>query len=467
MTRDIFSLKFLRFAVLAAVFSIPVGTKKFLFTFWGSPSEISSAFLYGTDILVVLAIFCFFFKVRQERTNRTFRTSRTLQTFFGIFLGFTLVSLFFAGDAFLGGYFLFKLVLAVLFALVLTGTLRKGVVSPREVFLAFFASAAVQSLIGILQFALGQSVGLRLLGESVIGKGMEGVGRVVIQGTEFLRAYGTMPHSNILAAFLGLGSLALFALWLNSYSRAGNTAKFFFGAGFYMIFFGVVITFSRSGWIALAAAFAFTFAALFMTRPACVGRRKEFFEIITPVVIAAALVFVSMQWAIAPRAHLSASEPSVGLRVLYNNIGVAMLAERPFGVGIGNQLPQAIRENIFREFGIMREGDFQPIHNLYLLIAVELGIQGLLVFLVLFGNVFIGTLRQIKHRNEIIIPAAMMVFVAVFGLFDHFFWTLEAGRLMFWGVLGIVMGISRPRGITDRTPPSEGGDRGSIPLGGT
>ena len=34
----------------------------------------------------------------------------------------------------------------------------------------------------------------------------------------------------------------------------------------------------------------------------------------------------------------------------------------------------------------------------------------------------------------------MMLALLFFGIADHFLWTLEPGRLMFWLVTGIIMG---------------------------
>ena len=45
-----------------------------------------------------------------------------------------------------------------------------------------------------------------------------------------------------------------------------------------------------------------------------------------------------------------------------------------------------------------------------------------------------------KLSIENFIPKIMLLSLLIFGMFDHFLWTIEPGRLMFWIVLGIVMG---------------------------
>lgn len=58
-----------KFLFLLFVFSIPFGTKKFLFSFTMGVSELTSAFLYGTDILLVLFLAFFFFSGSVKYSN--------------------------------------------------------------------------------------------------------------------------------------------------------------------------------------------------------------------------------------------------------------------------------------------------------------------------------------------------------------------------------------------------------------
>ena len=48
-------------------------------------------------------------------------------------------------------------------------------------------------------------MGFWFLGESILGPEIPGVAKIVVAGGKILRAYGTFPHPNILAAFLLLG----------------------------------------------------------------------------------------------------------------------------------------------------------------------------------------------------------------------------------------------------------------------
>lgn len=450
---------FFTWSVLAALFSIPFSIKKFLFAFFSYPSEFSSAFFYLTDALVSLS-FAGFIAFQGKK-----KLEKAEIALFGAFLFFSAYSLTASGSAPFGVYSLARLAFAMLFGTIIAFAVREKAVSLKYACIALSASAMVQASIGVLQFFFGRALGLRLLGETSF---WEEMGHFTVGGVEYLRGYGTMSHANILAAFLGIGILAFLGWWLSVYRNAGIVRKFIFGSGFSLLFLGITVTFSRSGWISLAAALSFVFIILFMAgkKPAYrnTDAREDFFSAVTPVVLAAAIVFISMQWVIAPRAHLSATEPSVSLRALYNDIGITMFMEKPLGIGIGNQLPHALTNGIFSSFGIVRQADFQPIHNLYLIVAVELGAQGIVMFTTLLGCAAVTALLVLRRSPEHVAPAAMLFFMLVFGLFDHFFWTLEAGRLMFWSVLGIVMGISHspmqvgPHRSMDRTLASEAGN---------
>ena len=49
--------------------------------------------------------------------------------------------------------------------------------------------------------------------------------------------------------------------------------------------------------------------------------------------------------------------------------------------------------------------------------------------------------RDLKDANILLIAGLMILSLLGFGLFDHFLWTLQPGRLMLWLILGIILGI--------------------------
>ena len=80
---------------------------------------------------------------------------------------------------------------------------------------AFIVGALLQAALGIAQFAVQHDVGLRWLGEPVLRTDMRGVAVFYdIHHAKILRAYGTFPHPNVLAAYL------MTALWVTAWMWA-------------------------------------------------------------------------------------------------------------------------------------------------------------------------------------------------------------------------------------------------------
>jgi LPXTG-motif cell wall-anchored protein len=150
---------------------------------------------------------------------------------------------------------------------------------------------------------------------------------------------------------------------------------------------------------------------------------------------------------IFPRAKISLTEVSVSQRILYNKIGLYLIAFHPLGVGLSNQAIYSVKNGLYQDFGMNQVWQWQPIHNIYLLIGSEIGILGLIVFLILVAWILINLAKGLikntnsKNNNLLLIAGLMFLSLLGFGFFDHFLWTLQPGRLMFWLVLGIILGL--------------------------
>ncbi len=315
-------------------------------------------------------------------------------------------------------------------------------------------SALFQSVLGFLQFILQKSVGAWFLGESVIYEFSQNVARIFVSGAPFLRAYGTMAHANILAGFLALGLFACLYLWISKkeeiyfFPRAQFLQKkilfpVVFSLSLFSILIGLALTFSRSGWIVAVFGTTLIFLLGFLykkTRKRTAGALLVFLFSLT-------ILFFSLGWAIFPRASLSLTEPSVNYRILYNQIGKDIISERPMGVGVGSQVIFSEKRGLYEKHGITEKNDFQPIHNLFILITSETGIFGIASFLFFLLSSFFPSFRVGQILNflknappEYLFSATALLSLLLFGLFDHFLWTIQAGRLMLWVFLGLVFG---------------------------
>jgi O-antigen ligase len=158
-------------------------------------------------------------------------------------------------------------------------------------------------------------------------------------------------------------------------------------------------------------------------------------------------LFTVLAWSeISSRFQISPTEQSVSLRAFYNQVAFSIIKEHPWlGIGFGNFVWET-RQML----DLLSSWIHQPVHNLYLLIANETGLLGLVVFLVFIWRLlrqFNGQFRSWAPNKLGIQLLTFIVFAFLFiALFDHFFWTLQQGQLVFWLALGLMAGqASRKR----------------------
>lgn len=430
-------------AVYLLVFALPLGIRKFIGLAAPVGGEYATVFFYGMDLLIVLILVL-------ALANGLVKIRGAAVSVTGIFLGFfgllAFLSVFFANFQALAIYQFIRLALAALAAGSVAAGLRAGLVSGNRLLAVLGVSAVLQSLVGIAQFFRQAGIGLRLLGESVIGPQLPGVAKIIVENAKLVRAYGTFPHPNLLAAFLLVGLGALFYFWLRRPSlwRWFGTWKsllsdVLIGVGIFILALGLLLSFSRAGWL-IAVVLTLSAAIYALAIPALRNQGVRFTIL---MIILAAMLFISFKPYVLARGQFHIQEPSVQYRFNYLSLGFYLLTHQPFGIGMGNQVPFAVTNELYQKFNLAFPWQWQPVHNLYLLVGGELGVIGLMVFLVLLGALIIKGFGSGSFQSF----AAILIFCSLllFGLFDHFLWTLEAGRLMFWLTAGILIGVSSDR----------------------
>jgi len=151
-------------------------------------------------------------------------------------------------------------------------------------------------------------------------------------------------------------------------------------------------------------------------------------------------VYYLLSPVISVRAHFEASEPSVSYRMIYAKAGLSIVNQEPLGVGPGSQVLYSVRSGLYQEMGLARAWEWEPIHNIYLLASAEVGVAGGLSFLafliILLWQLFFRRLPLIK-----LFVLGSLVALLAFGLFDHFLWTIQAGKLMLWTIIGLTLAL--------------------------
>ncbi|MFH1938211.1 MAG: O-antigen ligase family protein, partial [Patescibacteria group bacterium] len=164
------------------------------------------------------------------------------------------------------------------------------------------------------------------------------------------------------------------------------------------------------------------------------NRKKIFALFLLFIILCSSFLFLA--WPeISNRFQISLTEQSIGLRSFYAQISFLVIQEHPWlGMGIGNFVWE-IRQML----DLLSSWVHQPVHNIYLLIGSEVGLIGLVMFL-MFLFILIRQFREQKEENikQYYLLLFLISGILIISLFDHFFWTLQQGQLMFWLILGII-----------------------------
>lgn len=397
-------MRLLRWAFYFLLVSLPLGTRTLIFNF---------EFLYLSDVLLVL--FLVIFLKFNSNILKNLRINSLV-----VFLILAGLSVFFSSVTGLAAYNFSRLALLVATSIVIGKLLKIGIVKIEGIFWTLGGLAVLQSLIGILQFIKQSDLGLQRLGEATLGGAIPGVAKIVVEGAKIVRAYGTFPHPNILAAFLLVGYFALLFLWFRYSNR-----RVLIAGGIFIILLGLTLAFSRIAW--LIAALLTVILIL----------RTKNWRLAVFLTLSVGALFLMFRPYILYRASVATDEPAVVLRGDYNRIGWEIIKNNWLGVGIGNQVAFTRESGVYQKFGLFEAWQFQPIHNIYLLIASEIGVLGLLAFLAFLIKLFAEQSRSATF-NVIVMLSSLLLF----GFTDHFLWTSQSGQLMLWLTIGLLMGFN-------------------------
>jgi O-antigen ligase len=313
----------------------------------------------------------------------------------------------------------------------------------RQIILVLVISMVVSSLIAGWQVARQGPVRLEFLGEFNINPAKSGISVVEADGIRWLRPYGLLPHPNILAGSLTVGLLAVVTWVLSNRSRWRWLGAMVFLMGLWAL----LLTFSRSAWIAFAAG-GFALLPFVWERIRRHDLRLSLGVFILAVIAAGALFFALYRPFLAARVEGDEGVElrSVSDRVIYNDMAYRAIGESPIlGLGIGNFPWRASYYLSLTDFDLRG----QPVHQIFLSVWSELGLVGyLLMTLTLILGVE-GALRNLRLRRDPLTPeqeteriahATLLVGVItlmLIGLLDHYPWTLLHFQLLWWGLLAL------------------------------
>lgn len=403
------------FCFYAFVFALPFQIDILVFSqnvyFTGFFNPYLSHFLYFSDVLLILSLFFLSLYLYLEKRHRRFVVGDRLLFFSLLLFGFSfLVSLLFSFDVINSLLYFLRFLEFLVVYLVLVNRL----IDVRVLVSVFVFGMCFQSFLGIMQYVLQESLGLRVIGEPVVSSVSLGSAKVDIFSETFLRIYGSFSHPNIFAAHL------IFALVLLPFSSlySSLSGRRFSYIAIMLLIIAFLLTFSRSAYLALAFVFI-TFLLLFKRR----GYLLRLVKFISSILILSfflgflKVVFLRLVY-IDPSSLIE--------RFRYISTSWDMFLAHPFGVGAGNFTL------VMQNFDPVRLDPwlFQPVHNIYLLVLNELGVFGLISLFLVFS----AYLRLLFTRSRRIRMALLSLLISVFviGFFDHYLISLYQGQFLFW-----------------------------------
>ena len=310
----------------------------------------------------------------------------------------------------------------LIFLLILS--LRDWSDSWKSAMLGLCAALIVQIIAGIAGFA-SQSTAflepLKTVWPGLLEPSMRGASIVELpDGLRILRAYGTLPHPNILGGFVLAGLLGPVGLFLANKKASYAVLLLLLGISV------LALSFSRAAWLGLIV-----FSLVLICKSKYFDRKRVIL-LLAVCAFSFVLTLLPFRELVAARTVNTTShseEFSFIGRAWLNQEAIQMFREHPFtGVGIGSfiiRLAQRAGEGYVIE----------PAHNIFLLAGAELGLPGLIVITALALS-FSYHLFKTQNQNAIL-AGATLTGLGMISLFDHYLWTLAPGRLL----LGLMLGL--------------------------
>ncbi|EKE19432.1 MAG: hypothetical protein ACD_9C00020G0003 [uncultured bacterium] len=425
--------KILEIGTYAVIFLLPWQTRWIFETgkIDGIANEFFAGSIYVLDIFIIaLLVLAIFHLGKKIRVNGKLETKILF-----LFTVFIIISILFAENKMLAWLFGLRLFLATaLFWLIINFTEK----TKRIVF--FVVGMIAPAILGIWQFLSQKTFSFKWLGisEHVASVGGTSIIETYTNGLvsqRWLRAYGSFDHPNILGAVMVVGLLLAFYLLIEWKKESWKFSQMLFIYLAIVIFAAALFaSFSRSAWIALVLGMFFYGAALLYKKK--FSEIKIFIHGILIVFAVFSLMFV--KFGDLAYVRIEAKERlenlSIDQRVLYIEQSKNIIKGSSFlGVGPGNYV-FALSEL----YPNKKSWDYQPVHNVFLLIRSELGIIGLL---------FVGLCALLLWRQRNFYMGFLLISLIPAMMFDHWIWSLHFGLVFFAVVTAIAVGFYKKEGL--------------------
>lgn len=418
----------LRWGLLLFIFLLPWQTR-YIFAEYGPAFPLyGDASLYATDILFIIIFALYIIWMMQNKRWLAMKNhSHKISGAFELLLAWAAISVLWSAQPMVSALVWLRLLQTSLLILMLA----TGPVKRHDVVVALVSSGVVQGLLALAQFFTQSVFANTWLG--MAAQSASRLGASVIEQGEFrwLRAYGSLPHPNILGGWLVGASLSAIYLYLAEYRNKYWSAVVSLAA-FMIIFAGLLVTFSRSAWMGFVAGSLILLAAFISTEEKSI---KSVLLSFAKLTCSAALVLFAFNgifgnlWLsrVTSQDRLT-TQSAMERKDLMDQAQTVIANHGMKGAGIG-AYPGAIMELNTNQPSYA----YQPVHNVWLLLYAELGLAGLALLILWMScwYVFLKSLFSRKFLREKALPFAFIFAAGLMAYFDHFWWTLPVGLMAF------------------------------------
>ena len=381
---------------LVSVASIPIQLNKFFFPdysfVFGLPVDYRGISIYLSHIAIVLYLVAFVLE-NLKNHKKIFQRLKLFALVLFLFNSYLFISsAIFSVSNVASLIYNIKILTLSLFSYAAAITLSKKPIT-KPLITVIKLSVFWESALVVAQFLLQRSLNLWLIGERSFDVSTPGIAHSQLFGSQILRPYGTFPHPNVLAAYLVISLIIL-----------GSDARRQFLATA-----ALILTFSRSAYLVAASAIL-------------ASTRKVQYLAVELALAAAAALFLTKQL-------LTSQLSSVAERLLLIQSALDISLKNPlFGVGSNNFILELSKLDLT---SLSQTRLLQPVHNVFLLIATENGIVGLL----LFTAVLFVASKHVNSKTKALLFIALLAFSSI----DHFLWTLHQGQMMLFLILAYIV----------------------------
>lgn len=346
----------------------------------------------------------------------------------------------------------------LLFFLISSGVLIKESKKAIQAFFALFcASSLFQCFVAIYQYFTQHALGLKKLGEMNLGSpNLVPSSLMMHDGSLWLfdhvffpgqakvlaRAYGTLPDPNILGGVLCVAILGLFYFFLKARRRY---QKALLSLAIAVECFSLFITYSRSAYFGLiigsAVFMGLEMMQLFQKKGSdeFLVKKKGLEHLFFVVTASVSLSFLLLYPQILARGGYvnyknTAAQGADEERKVYQNVAIDTIKDNILtGVGYNNyvlEMKEYSKEKLPEEFS-------HPVHNIFLLIASETGILGLISFCAFVFGCGLSLLKKGSSSEKNILLSAYLV-LGFIACCSHYLLTWQQGKLMLFIILGLM-----------------------------